>query len=399
MSRVAVHRWLFFTVAGWMVVSLAFAATAQSTAPWSWGPILGAVGEDSIALTWKTSRSVGFDFSYSLAQVYDSSGQWEETLTYEGHQGVAEIWLHDLLPGSSYRFQLVFYEGDAVYPTEIGTFKTLAPDARSFSFATYGATASHPDRHKLVADTIAQQTDVSLVIHSGGLVEIPSEQHFENFFWAISDLGRISPYLAIIGENDRDGGIYFEDFALPTGGGVSDEQWWSFDYGSVHFVGLDSTLSSLVEEAAMQEQTAWLKQDLSQARDKIIIVFSADPLYSAAYDSGQNDRLVSLWEPIFREYGVSIVFSSAVHCYEHIYRSSIHYVISGGGGAPLIAPPSSSVSGTVFRRYGLLHYVVGTIADQVLQIRAIPVASVEDDILTLSASGRSIDTFVVQKHE
>jgi len=382
-----------------LVIALGFVAIAQSTLPWSWGPILGAISEDSVALTWETTRTVGFDFNYSLAQVYDSSGQWEETLTYEGHKGIAEIWLHDLLPGSTYRFQLVFYEGDAIYPMEIGSFRTIEPNSRSFSFATYGATASHPDRHKLVADTIAQQTDVSLVIHSGGLVEYPTEDRFENFFWAMSGLGQRSPYMAVIGERDRDDGLYFERFALPSGGGLYDEQWWSFNYGPVHFVGLDSTLSDLPEGAVMQEQTAWLKQDLSQAQDQIIVVFSADALYSAAFDSGENERLLTLWEPTFRQYGVDVVFSSAVHCYEHIYRSGIHYVISGGGGAPLMPAPTSSVPGTVFRRYGLLHYVVGTIADATLRIETIPVATVADDIVTLSASGRSIDTFIVNKED
>ena len=382
-----------------LLVAFSLIATAQSAPPWAWGPILGAISEESVALTWKTIRAVGFDFSYSLAQVYDSTGQWEEILTYEGHKGVAEIWLHDLIPGTTYRYQLVFYEGDAVYPTEVGTFQTIEPGARSFSFAVYGATASHPDRHKLVADTIAQQTDVSLVIHSGGLVEYPTEERFQNFFWAMADLGRTRSYLTIIGEHDRNDGLYFENFALPSGGGLRDEQWWSFDYGPVHFVGLDSTLSDLTEEAAMQEQTAWLKQDLSQAQDQIIIVLTSDPLYSASYDSGGNERLLGIWEPVFRQYGVDIVVSSAVHCYEHIYVDGIHHIISGGGGAPMLPSPSSSVPGTVFRRYGLLHYMVGTIADNVLQIETIPVASVIGDVVTLSASGRSVDTFTVQREE
>ena len=390
---------LMLLLAALAVVAWGPIGHAQSAPPWSWGPILGAISEESVALTWKTIRSVGFDFSYSLAQVYDSSGQWEETLTYEGHEGVAEIWLHDLLPGSTYRFQLVFYEGDAVYPTEVGSFQTIKPDSRSFSFVTYGATASHPDRHRLVATTISQQTDVSLVIHSGGLVEVPAEDRFDNFFWAMSGLGRTSPYLAVIGERDRDNGLYFENLALPSGGGLHDEQWWSFDYGSVHFVGLDSTLSDLTEEAAMQEQTAWLMQDLSQARDQIIVVFSADPLYSAAYPSGENVRLLTLWESAFRQYGVDVVFSSTIHCYEHIYRNGIHHVISGGGGATLIPSPSTAVPGTVFRRYGLLHYVVGTVADDALRIEMIPVASVVEDVVTLSASGRSIDTFIVNRED
>jgi len=397
MISTAGRRSVLFILALLPLFAFAFFAIAQSTPPWSWGPILGAIGEESVALTWKTTRSVGFDFSYSLAPIYDSTGQWEETLTYEGHEGVAEIWLHDLIPGTAYRYQLVFYEGDAVYPTEVGTFHTIEPGARSFSFAVYGATASHPDRHRLVADTINLQTDVSLVIHSGGLLEHPTEERFQNFFWAMSDLGRTRPYLTIIGEHDRDDGLYFENFALPSGGGLHDEQWWSFDYGPVHFVGLDSTLSDIAQEAVMQEQMSWLKQDLSRAQDQIIVVFTADPLYSASYDSGENERLMTAWEPVFRQYGVDVVFSSAIHCYEHIYAHGIHHVVSGGGGAPLIASPANIVPGTVFRRYGLLHYVVGTVADNVLQIEAIPVASVVDDILTLAVSGNSIDTFIVQR--
>lgn len=377
----------------------ALPAAAQSTPPWAWGPILGAIGEQSVALTWKTIRSVGFDFSYSLAQIYDSTGQWQETLTFERHLGVAEIWLTDLIPGAVYRYQLVFFEGDAVYPTEVGTFQTIDPDVRSFSFAVYGATATHPDRHKLVADTINRQTDVSLVFHSGGLVEYPTDERFRNFFWAMSDVGRTRPFLTIIGEHDDDHDLYFDNFALPSGGGRRDEQWWSFSYGPVHFVGLDSTLSELTEQAAMQEQTAWLREDLSQAQDQIIVVFTADPLYSASYASGQNERLVAVWGPLFRQYGVDVVFSSSVHSYEHIRVDGIHHVISGGGGAPLISAPSSIAPGTVFRRYGLLHYVLGTVADDVLQIELMPVARIEDDVLTMAASGRSMDTFVVQRGE
>lgn len=406
MTSTVNRRPVLFILALLILVGFALVATSQSTPPWSWGPILGAIGEESVALTWKTNRSVGFDFSYSLAQIYDSTGQWEETLTYEGHEGVAEIWLHDLIPGTTYRYQLVFYEGDAVYPTEVGTFHTIKPGARSFSFAVYGATASFPDRHRLVADTINRQTDVSLVFHSGGLVEYPTEERFRNFFWAMSDLGRTRPYLTIIGEYDGDDSLYFENFALPSGGGLRDEQWWSFDYGPIHFVGLDSTLSDITQEAVMQEQTAWLKQDLSKAQNQIIVVLTADPLYSAAYDSGENERLLTAWGGLFRQYGVHVVFSSSVHCYEHIYADGIHHVISGGGGAALIASPANIVPGTVFRRYGLLHYVVGTVADNALRIEVIPVASVVDDVITLTASDRftsdsrrSIDTFIVQREE
>ncbi len=380
-------------IVGWCAQT----AVAQSDPPWSWGPVLGAVTETSAALTWKTVRPVGFDFSYALGRVYDSAGTWDETLTYEGYEGVAEIWLNDLLPDTLYRYQLIFYEGDAVYPTEVGTFRTVDPDARSLTLAIYGATASSPDRHRLVAETILRQTDAVAVFHAGGLVEVPTEEHFANFFWAMEDLGQSAAYLPTIGSHDGDAELYYEAFALPTGGGSHDEQWWSFDDGPIHVVSLDSTLSGAADQAAMQEQSAWLKQDLAGAAGQFILVLCADALYSASYPSGTNERLVNAWSSVFQQYGVDIVFSSSVHCYEHIYSRGIHYVTTGGGGAPLVDAPSTVAPGTVFRRYGLLHYVRVTLADDVLQVEAIPVASVLDETVTLSATGRSIDTFVLRR--
>jgi len=368
-------------------------AAAQSSPPWAWGPIVGTVGEDFVSIVWKTSRPVGFDLHVSMAPVYDAAGQWEETLVFERHDGVAEIWLQDLIPGTTYRYQLICYEGDAVYPTEVGSFKTLDQAARSFSFAAYGATASHPDRHKLVADTIAARETIDIVLHAGELVEAGTEDHYDNFFWAIADLARTHPYLTVLGDRDADGGLYYDYFSLPSGGGTSNMQWWSFDAGILCFVGLDST----ADAASLQAETVWLEELLAgTATDRILVVLSHDPLYSGAYPSGRSDALADLWEPLFIEYGVDLVISSAVHGYEHIYRRGIHHVSSGGGGAPLIPAPEFVAPGTVFRRFGMLHYLRGTLADAVLRIEAIPVASIDEDTLYLSPSGRSIDTFVIE---
>lgn len=375
------------------------ACLGQLSTPWSWGPVLGAVGEDFVAITWMTNRPVGFDLRYSFAQVYDATGRWEETLTFERHEGAAEIWLQDLMPGTTYRYQLIFYEGDAVYPTEVGSFCTFDRSVRSFSFVVYGATRSFPDRHKLVADAITAAEDASVVFHAGGLVDTATYERFDNFFWAIADLARSHPFVSVLGDRDSDGSLYFDYLALPVGGGFEDEQWWSFDYGDVHFVGLDSTLAESPDSAEMRAQTAWLEDDLARVVGKFIVVLSHDAPYSASYGTGSNEALCSVWEPLFRHYGVDVVFSASETCYEHIYRSGIHYVITGGGGAPLISAPDGTVPGTVSRRYGMLHYVRCTFADGSLLIEAIPVASVIDDVIYLAPSGRSIDTVLLRVRE
>jgi len=386
-------RWL--SLVSILFVSISIGCLGQQSVPWAWGPILGAVGEDYASMTWMTSRAVGFDLRYSLAQVYDATGQWEETLTFDRHEGVAEIWLQDLLPGSAYRYQLIFYEGDAVYPTEIGRFQTLDRSARSFSFAVYGATRSHPDRHKLVADQIASG-DASLVFHAGGLVETATPERFDNFFWAIADLARTRPFLPVLGDRDGDGALYYDYLAVPVGGGFEDEQWWSFDVGLIHFVGLDSTLIDSGDNATLRAETAWLENDLAGVVGKLIVVFSYDALYGASYPAGKNEPLCEAWEELFRDYGVDVVFSASAACYEHVYRRGIHHVNTGGGGSPLLSVPDSMAPGTVSRRYGMLHYARCIVADDSLLIEAVPVASVVEDVIYLVPSGRPIDRVLLR---
>ena len=115
-----------------LVLAIGVAASSQVESPVIWGPVLGVVGETSIAISWNTLRAVGADLHYSDATVYDTTEIWEETLSFEPHEGVAEIQLRDLAPGSTYRYQVVIYEGDAVYPSPIGYFTTVSAEARPF---------------------------------------------------------------------------------------------------------------------------------------------------------------------------------------------------------------------------------------------------------------------------
>lgn len=395
------HKRTFVLLAS-LLLSLILAVSAlgqEPESPWVWGPNLGAIGEDFVAISWNTARPVGIDLYYATAEVYDVSGTWEETLTFEPHEGVAEIRLGELTPGTTYRYQVVIYEGDAVYPSQVGYFTTSSQETRKFSFLVYGDTRSFPDRHKLVADTMAKdEPEAALVVHTGDLVESPIIGRFENFFWAVGGLALSHPYLTVIGNHERGHRRYYEFLPLPAGGGKSNEEWWSFDYGDVHFVGLDS--NALIGADAitrMREQVDWVKADLANSDALFKVVFFHHPIYSSTWNGGVNEPLRDLWESIFLEYGVDVVFNGHMHCYEHFYVKGIHHVVTGGGGAPLQDPVDKAADGTVFRRYGMLHYVRVTVDGNTLRVEAIPVASVYEDAAHLTPSGRPIDSFTITK--
>ncbi len=373
-------------------------AAAQAPSPWLWSPYLGAFGSDFVAVSWKTARPVDVDVRYALASEYDATQEWDETLTFEQQDGPAEIWLRGLVPGRTYRYQVVAYEGDAAYPAPPGTFTAPLGDATSFTFVAYGETRLFSDRHRLVADAMAEnETGAAFVVHVGGLVDAPDEAQYTNLLWAIAPLAASCPYLPVHDDPRLVGDAYYDTFALPIGGGDAAEQWWSFDYGCVHVVALDSALVGPETHAAMTDQVEWLARDLARpgVAGRFIVAFASSPLYGSDLD-GSAQTLREAWEELFREYGVDVVVSGGAGGYEHLYRNGIHYVITAGGGGPLEPEPGPSVVGSVARRPTALHYLRITAADRCLSIEAIPVAWVEgDDVFPTPGQG-PIDTFTLR---
>ena len=376
----------------------ALAVTGQRTGePVVWGPILGAIGEEYVAVSWQMSRPVGIDLEYAMADVYDDTQQWEETLVFAPFEGVAEVRLGDLLPGTTYRYRLVVYEGDAVYRSPVGTFTTSGPNLRACSLLVYGDTWGDPERHRIVADAMAShEPGAVLLAHAGGLVEEAAPEAFSEFLQVLSRLAGSRPFVAVPGEAEHESALYFDLLSLPSGGGPGDESWWSFDYGEVHLVGIDSSLTlGDVDQTLAREQAEWVRADLAGTNARFKVVLLHHPIYSAAWEGGVNARLEEIWASVFEEAGVDLVFSGRSGGYEHLYVGGIHYVVTSGGGAPLAEAPEEIAAGTVARRYGLLHYVRVTIAGTMLRMEAIPVASFSEDGMLLVPSGRPIDAFTL----
>jgi hypothetical protein len=383
-------------ILGLLLILLGSAAVGESSTPWKIEPSIGAISDTVAVISWETSRQVSVDLHYAPATIYDATGSWSETLTFDRQEGHAEVWLSGLDPDTAYRYDLIAYEGDAVYPSPVGSFRTSGPDVRSFTFVVYGNTRTFPDRHKLVADTVARdESSAAFVVHVGSLADAFTSERLANFHWAVAGLARSTPYLSVVSADADDPTPYFETFALPQGGGTFGEEWWSFRYGRVLLVGLDSSLDD-PDGARAQQQVAWLRATLAASDATLCVVMCSDGLYSSATATGRNESLIELWEPVFREFDVDVVASASVGAYEHVYAGGVHYVTTGGGGGPLTSAPETRVPGLVFSRYGLLHYLRFTVADDAMRVEAVPVASIIDDVVYLTPNGSALDTFVVR---
>ena len=126
-------------------------------------------------------------------------------------------------------------------------------------------------------------------------------------------------------------GNYYDIFSLPTNGesgGVASgtEAYYSFNYGNIHFISLDSTDTNRSANGAM---ATWLKDDLAANTQEWMIAFWHHPPYSkGSHDSDSSQRLTDMREnflPILESHGVDLVLSGHSHSYERSMLIDGHY--------------------------------------------------------------------------
>ncbi|MGP8248187.1 MAG: hypothetical protein ACLQVN_27210 [Bryobacteraceae bacterium] len=122
-------------------------------------------------------------------------------------------------------------------------------------------------------------------------------------------------------------------------------------------VGLDTDLGNAApSETARQnywnEQTQWLEDDLRKnAKTGFLFVAGHHPPMTAVSNrQGANPHMTALM-PLFERMHVNAAFFGHDHNYQHYFKNNIHYVITGGGGAPLydVAKPPEGITIKVMR--------------------------------------------------
>ena len=126
---------------------------------------------------------------------------------------------------------------------------------------------------------------------------------------------------------------YLQRYRMPYAeSGAVNNMWFSFDYGLVHFVSIDTEVNNpvgpegpgtYINAGPFGNQLAWLQADLKKAhsnRAKVPWIFVAG--HRPYYTSNTANVLATarpIFEPLFLEYGVDIVYFGHVHWYERMY--------------------------------------------------------------------------------
>ena len=236
--------------------------------------------------------------------------------------------------------------------------------------------------------TRTRHTDLWLILGDNAYDIGTYREYQQAVFDMYPELLRCSPLWTAIGNHDAgsansilQAGPYYELFTLPTlgeAGGVPSETaaYYSFDYGNIHFICLDSYGS---DRSLNSPMFAWLTRDLAETDKDWQIAFWHHPPYTkGSHDSDTEIELVEMREralPILENAGVDIVLSGHSHSYERSYPIDGHYGYSQSfvsemkkdGGSGRESESGAYQKGARTARAGTVYIVAGTsgLADEV----------------------------------
>ncbi len=244
--------------------------------------------------------------------------------TGNGDTDFHSIELTGLKPGMQYDIDLKKYGLDAKVD-----FATAPNDSTPFSFVVFGDTRSRHEVHQKIVDLILREHP-NFVIHTGDMVGSGnSGGDWDKFFEIEHDLLRTAAFYPMLGNHERNAEVYYKYFSFPNGDGHR----YSFDWGAVHIAVLDTNEFG---NTSFEDEVNWLKDDLARNKKPLTFVAFHHPLYTAL-ESRRNRaaRLAAKLEPVLLAGGVTAVFGGHDHDYQHHLKNGIHYIVAGGGGAPL----------------------------------------------------------------
>jgi hypothetical protein len=328
------------------------------------------------------------------------------SVPYYQHMAV----LSPLAPSTAYSYEIAHDGVDLTPATD--RFVTAPPDGMgTVRFIAFGDSGVGSTEQRQLGALMAAD-DFDLALHGGDVAYgSPSSvgggtyQTLHDWFFSIyEDWLRSRPIFPSIGNHDDEVSFalpYRDVFVLPenaVSSGYADhaERFYSFDYGPVHFVALD-TERAFQDPLRREAQLTWLEDDLQASAQPWKVVFFHRSPYSNGAEHGSDLAVRQAFGPIFERHGVQLVISAHDHGFERSVPwrqtttaggQAVTYVVSGGGGARLYAVGQSA---TTARSVSAHHYVRATVGDCALTLDAVGLNGIAFDTYTLDRCRQADD--------
>jgi hypothetical protein len=318
----------------------------------------------TVGITWVTRQQTSSEVKYGTAPGNLTSVATGLVKTYTPgywHGWIHNVPLTNLLPGTTYFYQV---GSDASGWSTNFHFTTEPSDSSQHPFRLLNigdmGNANSTNNMKHIT-ALVEANAVDFIIHNGDISYADGFQaRWDVFFRSFESAVANMPYMVTLGNHEI--GIigalnltigYVHRFMLPGSHSLSldyENLFYSWNYGSVHFISIDT--ESVLDVAGMtQKQVTWIEQDL-QAVDRTrypwVVVYGHRPFYCSNTGPDCNEMAVLLrnaLEDVLYKYQVNLVLEAHRHNYERMWPTYKEtptfsynepqapvYILNGAGG-------------------------------------------------------------------
>ncbi len=265
--------------------------------------------------------------------------------------------LRGLQPGETYEYRInternkgAWYrlraDGGAAFTA------LIFPDSQSSDYSGWS---------QLARDAYKRHRDADFYINMGDLVDNGQDANqWRAWFASVEPFSADIPLAPLLGNHEAYSlewkvtrpHSYLHFFQMPLNG-LSDypSQFYSFDYGPVHFTVLDSNFPEMeqFQPNLLEDELRWLERDLSgsAAKWKIVLLHRYIFLYGFGQESGRQQTKTRFLDfsyrlmPMFEKYNVDAVLSAHLHTYRRRVplrnfapaENGITYILTGVAGS------------------------------------------------------------------
>lgn len=330
---------IFLTILLLAIASTAFGQTITR------GPYLQLVTDSSIIVRWRTDVA-----TESYVRYGTSAGSLTQTAFVGGSQTEHTVVVSGLNPDNKYFYSIgdasQTIAGDASYHFNTAPTPGTASPTRIWVLGDSGTAVTHPGQPEAVRDAFAawsasSPADLMMMLGDNAYPDGTDLEYQAAVFDTYPVQLRQLPLIVTLGNHDGHSadsgtqtGPYYDMFEMPTAGeagGLASgtEAYYSFDYGNIHIISLDSYDSSRLATGNMMQ---WLESDLA-FNDKpwVIAIWHHPPYTKGSHNSDTSSRETDMRQvalPILEAWGVDMVLGGHSHSYERSYLIDGHYGVS-----------------------------------------------------------------------
>jgi hypothetical protein len=304
------------------------------------GPYLQSGSSSSVVVRWRTDGATDSTVRYGTAL-----GSLTSEASAPGFAAEHEVRLTGLLPNTTYYYSVGTTSSALTGGDAATSFVTSPPTGTSKPTRVWvlGDAGTKNASQQAVRDAYyafagTRRTDLWLMLGDNAYTNGTDVNYQAAVFDMYPTMLRSSVLWPTIGNHDTAESTnpppslpYFDIFTLPTNGeagGIASgtERYYSFDYGDIHFICLDSMTS---DRSTTGPMLTWLRADLAQTNSRWIVAFFHHPPYSkGSHDSDDETELMQMRQnalPILESAGVDLVLAGHSHSYERSYLLDGHY--------------------------------------------------------------------------